>query len=110
MTYLIDSLDTPPVAGYNGRLVVSYDRYGFKIQRWEELDEPAEHEEPLLYSEYWFSFSEVRFKARANRGNLKSRLVQAASDLVMERGYANPTGEVPDTQTVIDDYGNQRHW
>ena len=108
MTYLFDSLDAFPDSAHLGRTLVKYDRFGVTLQSWREND-CDEETEPFEYRERWMNWKTVRSEARRYAtGTLKARIVQAMQTFIGE--YSHYSGFVPDVQTVIDEYGNQKHW
>ena len=109
MTYLYDSLDGLQSLGHNGRVLVSYDRHGVTIQEWRETDEVEDG--PFDYQEGWFAWPDVLKTARDSHGRLSHRIVDACTELLCSVGGSSDyCGPVPDTQTVISDYGQRRHW
>lgn len=110
MTYLFDSLDTAPDLAYLGRTLLSYDRFGVKLQSWRQ-NECEEIAEEFEYRESWANWEEIRKRARNYSGRLNSRILQAAQDYLTEfGGNSDYSGPVPDTQTVVSDYGRRCHW
>jgi hypothetical protein len=109
MTYLYNSLDVMPDMEHLGRTLLSYDRFGVKLQSWRE-NECDEVDEPFEYRESWANWQDIRTRARQYSGKLRDRLLQASQDYLAEYGGSSDCrGYVPDTQTVSE-FGTLRHW